>query len=106
MSEKCCSTSVYTPAVAELVAIGAAVGCNCDPCFKYHLDRARKLGVSDKDIALAVAMANAVKEAPARAMLELAEKSLGMVGCAQEAGAPPKGACHAPKETKKTSCCG
>lgn len=68
--------SIYTEAVAELVAIGAAIASNCEPCFKYHFDRARKLGVSHDDMALAVATAQMVKETPARAVLELADRYL------------------------------
>lgn len=68
--------SLYTPAVAELVAIGAAIASNCEPCFKYHFDKARKLGVSAGDMARAVATAQAVKESPARSILDLANRFL------------------------------
>ena len=67
---------MYTEAVAELVAIGAAIASNCEPCFKYHYDRARKLGVSKEDMWLAVKTAQAVKETPAAKMLEIAERYL------------------------------
>ncbi len=70
------SASLYTDAVAELVAIGAAIASNCEPCFRYHYDRARKLGVSKEDMALAVKTAKMVKETPARAVLELADRYL------------------------------
>ena len=68
--------SLFTDAVAELVAIGASIAANCEPCFKAHYDRARKLGVSTADMARAVQMAQAVKEAPARAVLGLADRYL------------------------------
>jgi len=68
--------SLYTDAVAELVAIGAAIAANCDPCFKYHFQQARKLGVSREDMMLAVKTAQSVKEAPAKAMLQLAHRYL------------------------------
>jgi len=68
--------SLYTAQVAELVAIGAAVASNCEPCFKHHFDRARKLGVSVEDMARAVETAQAVKESPARSVLELANRIL------------------------------
>lgn len=68
--------SLFTDAVAELVAIGAAIASNCEPCFKFHYDKARKLGVSREDMWLAVTTAQAVKEAPAKAMLDLADKYL------------------------------
>jgi AhpD family alkylhydroperoxidase len=69
--------SIYTEQVNELVAIGAAIAANCEPCLKYHYDQARKLGVSDADMLAAVRMAQRVKQAPAGAMLELAGKLLG-----------------------------
>ena len=93
MAERKAARRVYVPAVAELVAIGAAIGANCEPCFKYHFAQARRLGVTKKEIALAVAMASAVKEAPARAILELAAKVIGSKATAQEAGAPHQGTC-------------
>jgi AhpD family alkylhydroperoxidase len=68
--------SIYTEAVAELVAIGASIASNCEPCFRYHYDRARKLGVSKEDMALAVKTAQMVKDSPARAVLELADRYL------------------------------
>ncbi len=69
--------SIFTEQVAELVAIGAAIACNCEPCFKYHYDQARKLGVSDLDMRYAVDLAQKVKDTPARAMLNMAERYIG-----------------------------
>ncbi len=68
--------SLYTAAVAELVAIGAAIASNCEPCFKFHFDQARKLGVSVADMARAVETAQAVKDSPARSVLEVANRFL------------------------------
>ena len=68
--------SLYTHAVEELVAIAAAIGANCEPCFKYHFQEARKAGVTRDDIALAVATARKVKEAAAQVILKLAGKHL------------------------------
>ncbi len=67
---------LYTDAVGELVAIGAAIASNCEPCFKFHFDKARKLGVSLADMARAVETAQAVRENPARSVLELANRFL------------------------------
>jgi len=69
--------SIYSEAVQELVAIGAAIASNCEACFRYHFDKARKLGVSKEDMLRAVTTAKMVKESPARAVVELAEKYLG-----------------------------
>jgi AhpD family alkylhydroperoxidase len=68
--------SLYTEAVAELVAIGAAIAANCEPCFKYHFQQARKFGVSREDMMRAVKTAQSVKETPAKAMLQLAHRYL------------------------------
>jgi AhpD family alkylhydroperoxidase len=102
-SSACCGQpqSNYNPAVGELVAIGAAIAANCEPCFKYHYSQARKHGVSNEDIAKSVAMAQAVKEAPAKAILNLAEKYLECRVTAQEAGAPPQGTCCGGAEKPK-----
>ncbi|MGO9274088.1 MAG: arsenite efflux transporter metallochaperone ArsD [Terriglobia bacterium] len=68
--------SIYSDAVAELVAIGAAIASNCEPCFKYHFQQAKKLGVSRDDMMRAVKTAQSVKETPAKAMLQLAQRFL------------------------------
>ncbi|EQD24574.1 MAG: arsenical resistance operon trans-acting repressor ArsD [Leptospirillum sp. Group IV 'UBA BS'] len=53
--------SHFTAAVAELVAIGAAVSARCDSCFRLHRDRAIALGVSAEEIAEAVRLAKKVR---------------------------------------------
>jgi AhpD family alkylhydroperoxidase len=77
------------------VAIGAAIAANCEPCFRHHFDKARKLGVSKEDVARAVATAQAVKETPARAMLDLAERYAGTKVATREA---PGASCAPPAE--------
>ncbi len=81
--------TLYSEAVEELVAIGAAIASNCEPCFRFHYDRARKLGVSKVDMARAVATADKVRQAPARAVLELAHRYLG----GDSEGAPEQPCC-------------
>lgn len=74
------AASLFTEQVAELVAISASIASNCEPCFKFHYDQARKLGVSDADMRRAVDLAQQVKEAPARAVLDLAHRYLDKDG--------------------------
>lgn len=81
--------SLFTDQVAELVAIAAAIGCNCEPCFKYHYDQARKLGISNQDMRRVVDLAQRVKETPARAMLDLAQRYLGPSSTGTAAAANP-----------------
>jgi AhpD family alkylhydroperoxidase len=64
------------PEVRELVAIGAAIAANCEFCFKFHYDKARKLGVSREDMLAAVETATMVKNSPAKSIAELAERYL------------------------------
>jgi AhpD family alkylhydroperoxidase len=67
---------LMTDAVRELVAIGAAIACNCEMCFKFHFDKARKLGVTDEDMMHAVDTGIMVKNASADAIKELAYRYL------------------------------
>lgn len=92
-SDLAASSNIFTPAVAELVAIGAAIGANCEPCFKYHYSQARKLDVSRDDMAKAVELANRVKRAPAQNMLALADKILGTDLSNETPADPNPGSC-------------
>jgi AhpD family alkylhydroperoxidase len=94
--------SLYSAAVAELVAIGAAVAANCDTCFKFHYAAARKLGVSRADMALAVRTAEGVKASKAKAMSELAERHVSPEPAKDEAApaaAAPKASCCGPAKS-------
>jgi 4-carboxymuconolactone decarboxylase len=46
----------------ELAAIGASIGCNCRPCIEYHIPAGREAGLSEADLADAVATARAVRD--------------------------------------------
>jgi AhpD family alkylhydroperoxidase len=64
------------PRVAELVALAAAVGSNCEACFRSHYETARSVGLSTEEIVRALSVAEAVKATPARRMRELAARKL------------------------------
>jgi AhpD family alkylhydroperoxidase len=70
------ATSLFTPAVKELVAIGAAIAANCEPCLRYHVRAAEELGVSSADMASAIEMAAKVKDMPNQAVLKLGARLL------------------------------
>ena len=101
-SHSAADRSIFTPAVAELVAMGAAVGANCEPCFKYHYSQARKLGISRKDMAQAVELADRVKRAPAQNMRVMADKILGSSLATETPVDPNPGSCCS-TETYKAS---
>ncbi len=67
---------LFNESIAELVALGASIASNCDPCFRYHHRRAVELGISKEDMVQAVNVALRVKEQPAQAMVRLAQKLL------------------------------
>jgi arsenite methyltransferase len=90
--------ALWTDSVAALVAIGAAIGSNCGPCFEHHVKRARSFGVADADIRRAVEIAATVKAAPARAILELADRTLS-----GDADAGTLAICCEPKEEAASS---
>lgn len=80
--------AVSAALIAELAAIGAAIGANCEPCFKYHYDQARKLGLTKGEITVAVRAAKAVKEVPSNSIIALAGKLLGADLSTPTAGIP------------------
>ena len=61
----------------ELVAIGAAIGSNCVSCIEYHIPAAKKTGLTDRQIRIAVRLADKVRQVPARKVLETAFVLLG-----------------------------
>jgi AhpD family alkylhydroperoxidase len=97
----------YTPAVNELVAMGAAIAANCEPCLKFHYREADQLGVSKADMARAVATGAKVKDSPHQAILRLADKLTG-AGLGQPADASDRccGSQEAAEPTGKSKCCG
>lgn len=100
-------SSLFSPSVAELVAIGAAIAANCEPCLKYHYRQAQLLNVSKADMASAVKTATMVKDSPHQAVLRLADKLTGAsVGSSATASDPCCGS--APQENSATTspCCG
>lgn len=89
---------IWSPQIEELAAIGAAVGCNCVPCLKYHIGKARELGVSEEDIVEAIAIASKVKRHSAELIVQQADRQLSgritqtvdpNASCADVAAKPP-----------------
>lgn len=68
--------SSWTPVVAELVAVGAAIGAGCEPCLRHHVKEARALGVSEADLLAAVDLGRRVRDVPRQRILDLADRLL------------------------------
>lgn len=92
-----------TEQVKELIALGAAIGASCEPCFKFHYDKARKLDVSVDAMREAVKIGEAVKSASVKNILGLADRMLD----AEEPKAARSACCGRVKATegKASRCC-
>jgi 4-carboxymuconolactone decarboxylase len=90
----------------ELVALGAAIGSNCAPCCEYHIPLARKAGLTDGQIAAALALADRVRQVPARKALDVA---LSLVGRQDQLANDEvtRSACYqgTPPSGEKACCC-
>lgn len=69
-----------SPTERELVAIGASIASNCIPCVTYHIAKAKKLGLSEERVAEAIALADKVRQVPARAVLDAAQQDIPVTG--------------------------
>jgi AhpD family alkylhydroperoxidase len=78
-------TSILTPQQEELVAVGAAVAANCTPCLRSHFGKALEAGATLDQIKAAVAVGQAVKQAPIRHVNEAWQELTG-------SGVPPTNA--------------
>jgi AhpD family alkylhydroperoxidase len=61
----------------ELIAIGAALAANCEPCLRYHVRRGAEVGCTRDQMRRAVEIAQGVKATPARLLARLADRLLG-----------------------------
>ncbi len=73
-----------TPRDRELVALGAALGSNCIPCAEYHVAAARKVGLSTRQIAEALRLADTLRQTPAGRVLAAANAVLGATAAPNE----------------------
>lgn len=89
------------PREHELVALGAALASNCVPCIEFHIQEARKAGLSDAEIAEAIELADKIKRVPADKVREAASRKLAAP--AEEPVAAPSACCS--KATASPSCC-
>jgi AhpD family alkylhydroperoxidase len=52
----------------ELIALGASVAANCQPCLHYHVGKAREAGANEQEIREAIGVAKIVREGAAGMM--------------------------------------
>jgi AhpD family alkylhydroperoxidase len=54
--------------IKELVAIGASITANCQPCLQYHVDKALASGADESEITEAVEVGKMVRKGAASKM--------------------------------------
>jgi len=60
--------------IKELIAIGASVSANCQPCVKYHVGKAREMKIDETEIQQAVEVGQMVRKGAAGQTDELLEE--------------------------------
>jgi AhpD family alkylhydroperoxidase len=61
----------------ELVAIGASITANCQPCLQYHADQARRFGADNQEIAEAIEVGQQVRRGAGAKMDAFVSKLTG-----------------------------
>ncbi len=77
--------------IRELIAVGASITANCQPCLKYHTDKALESGADPSDVAEAVEMGKRVRKGAAAKLDGYASETLTAIGAGGE---------------KSSACCG
>jgi len=72
----------------ELAAIGASIGANCRPCIEHHLPAGRAAGLSETELADAVATARTVRYGAVELFSTRVDELLGHDGPELEPGPP------------------
>ncbi len=55
----------------RLIAIGASIACNCQPCLEINIARARECGAGENELAQAIWVGKMVRKGAASKMDEL-----------------------------------
>jgi len=63
----------------ELVSIAAAVAGNCMPCFSYHLNQSRRLGISVEEIEETVGIARKIRSSGTQQIDNFVSEELKLV---------------------------
>lgn len=60
-----------------LIAVGASVAANCQPCLQFHVSKALDNGSDEEELAVAIAVARAVRKGAAAKMDDFAARLNG-----------------------------
>ena len=75
----------------QLAAVGASIGCNCRPCIEHHIAAGRAAGLSDAELADAVATARVVRDEAIELLAARIDELLGAASAPAEPGAAAEG---------------
>lgn len=64
--------------IKELIAIGASIAGHCQPCLKYHIEQAIKLGVSLEEINTAISVGKTVEKGALKSMDDFAKEQIAI----------------------------
>ena len=78
----------------ELIAIGASVSANCQPCVKFHLSKAKKLQITPEDIKAAIQVGIMIRDGAAGQMDQMLSESAKEIGIGPGLECDPKQACE------------
>ena len=51
--------------IEELIAIGASITANCQPCLEYHVQKAKENGADEQQISRAIELGKMVRKGAA-----------------------------------------
>lgn len=58
--------------IKELIAVGASITANCQPCLQYHSSEAQKSGADEQEVMEAIEMGKMVRRGAASKMEKFA----------------------------------
>ncbi len=89
----------------ELIAIGAALAANCEPCLRYHVRRGAEAGCTQDEMRRALEIAQSVKDTPARLVASLADRLLASPTAHPGANGPCETLAAQGASAATASCC-
>ena len=72
----------------ELIAVGASITANCQPCLQYHAGKALEFGAAPQEVAEAIEVGKRVRKGAAGKMDTLAADLSGSLVAEPEAKFP------------------
>jgi len=94
-------TEIIDRSVTLLIAAGAAMAANCEPCLNKIVPDLIEAGVLERDIQKAVEIGQFIKDRPAAIMKEAAD---ALTGTTMSEGAAGEEGCPADRLKKKEAC--